>query len=217
MQWTEERMQHAAGWAKAVQKGYRANKSTENQSCLKWHQRCGSRCKHSSPLHPSGCCRHQIWTQRKGFRSPQSNSKQRALIRSLGCIRGALLKSFSQLSSPTMLWLMVQVVVEHTNPFGNQRMYSRGAHGVPPSLTSPWATQTKPLPKGPWIHEVLSTVFWSHCTKGSWWHRHIPGWSCSTKASPEDNSPKQGCCLLCTALNRIFSLPFSFTAGCQAA
>lgn len=139
MQWTEERMQHAAGWAKAVQKDYRANKISENQSPLKCHQPCGTWCKHSSPTHPSGCCWHQIWTQRKAFQPPLSNSKQHALISSLGCTRAALLKSFSQQSSPTMLCLTVQVAVEHKNPFGNQRMNSRDAHGVPQFLTSPWA------------------------------------------------------------------------------
>lgn len=87
MQWTEERMQHAADWAKAVQEGYRANKSTENQSSLKWHQCYGSWCKHSSPIHPLGCLWHQIWTQRKGFQSPLPSSKQKPLMRSLGCIR----------------------------------------------------------------------------------------------------------------------------------
>lgn len=154
MQWTEERMQHAAGWAKAVQKGYRANKSTENQSSLTWHQCCGSWCKHSSPIQPLGCLWHQMWTQRKGFQPPLPNSKQHALMRSLGCIRGALLKSSPRLSSPTHHALvMAQLALEHTNPFGNQRMYSRDAHGAPQSLASPGAC-TRGNPE-----------FCSHCTK----------------------------------------------------
>lgn len=72
-------------------------------------------------------------------------------------------------------------------------------------------------PHNPWQVLGLALVaIQSFAPTAPRWPRHIPGWSCSTKAFPEDNSPKQGCCLLCTALSRIFSLPFSFTAGCQA-
>lgn len=159
MQWTEERMQHAAGWAKAVQKGYRANKSIENQlskvAPVLWELMQAF-----VTYSPLGMFLIPDMNPEKGIPIPKH-----ALVRSLGCIRGALLKS-----SPTMLWCMAQVFEEHTNPSGDQRMHSRDAHGVPQSLTSPWAcTCGNPDWTPPW--GALQTrgsqhgVFCSHCTK----------------------------------------------------
>lgn len=223
MQWTEERMQHAAGWAKAVQKGYRANKSTENQSSLKWHQCCGSWCKHSSPIHPRDVVDSR-YEPRKRDSNPLCPAPNN--MPSLG-VEAALGEHFwsPPLSCP------------HPPSLGSWHGWSwstqipletRGcAPGVHMECHNPWrvlgltlmAIQTESLPKEPCRCGVLSTE--CSALPAPRWHRHTPGGSCSTKAfpeaSPEDNSPKQGCCLLCTALSRIFSLPFSFTAGCQAA